>query len=139
MEPVLRYALPIWGGCADCYLQPIRVLQHRAVKTLVGLDRYSSATEAFQKAKVPALNDILKVETCRLVGKMGGTVGRREMRSGLRRAGEMWLRVPNWIKAHSQAQFGFRGPQMYNSLLATIRGIANGRLRDRAIKKYLLQ
>lgn len=45
-EPVIRYALPVWGGCPSYLVAPVKVLHNNAARRLVGGAYVHSATAA---------------------------------------------------------------------------------------------
>ena len=137
IEPVLRYGLPIWGGCADYHLQPVRVLQHRSVRMVAGLPPIASASAALERVKVPSVETLTRIETCKLAGILRDEIGLRAPSRNLRSCAVGLLQIPNWLRAHSQAQFGYRAPVMYNELPEEIR-VLTGAKQGRALRRYLL-
>ncbi|KAL6961658.1 hypothetical protein U1Q18_050753 [Sarracenia purpurea var. burkii] len=87
----------------------LRVLQNKAVKIVAGLGTGESATLAFERVRVPRLDQLSTLDTCRLVVGLYDKFGKRVKREGLRGAKEDNLLVPNWSKEHSKAQFWHRG------------------------------
>ena len=63
-EPLSKYVLPIWGGCASYLRQPVVVLQKRVVRTIAGMNVLESSAIAFQNLQVLNFEEPYLLETC---------------------------------------------------------------------------
>lgn len=120
-ESVLRYGLAIWGGCADYFTEPVKVLQKRAVRCAAGLDWDAPSALAFGQLH---LFDFEKLYSL-------------ELGCGFLRYGRGVQQPPNWKKYHSRMQFGFRSISFYLSLPEPVRLSSRRRFR-KALRLWLL-
>ena len=56
--PYLQYCICIWGGTSACHLEPLIVLQKRAVRILSGASYYAHTNPLFHKNSILKLGDL---------------------------------------------------------------------------------
>ena len=63
----LMYGLPIWGSTFPSYINKLKSLQNKAVKTIGGGSSLESPTKFFNKFSILKLNDLFKMEVAKIV------------------------------------------------------------------------
>ena len=58
LYPYLNFCTPVWGNTYDTYLEPLVILQKRAMRLIMGAERNSHTDPIFQKLKVLKLRQI---------------------------------------------------------------------------------
>ena len=56
--PYYNYCIAVWGNTLDCHLNPLVVLQKRAVRLVVGARKYEHSDPIFESLKVLKLKEI---------------------------------------------------------------------------------
>ena len=63
----LMYGLPIWGSAFPSYINKLKSLQNKAVKTIGDGSSLESPTKFFNKFSILKLNDLFKMEVAKIV------------------------------------------------------------------------
>jgi hypothetical protein len=58
MEPILSYAIVLWGGAPINTLNSINIAQNDAIRTLLGKPRFTSVTSLYNENKILRLNTL---------------------------------------------------------------------------------
>jgi len=96
-DPKLRYGIVNWGKASDYQLQPLRVLQKKAVRNVAGLRVGASTVHTFGKFSILNLNNLYKYGAGCYVHRRRHKYKRVRLRVGLRTGNEGVL-VPKWTK-----------------------------------------
>ena len=65
--PYLTYATPLWGNACDTTINPILILQKKAVKAITFNDTRTHSSPLFKLLNILTIHDIYKVETLKFV------------------------------------------------------------------------
>ena len=138
-DSVLKYGVTTWGGMADQHMQPIRVLQKRAIRHIVGLKRTDSTKTSFKKLKILTVEESYKFALATLVHKRRKNfkVGLAN-REGLRESNYKAV-LPRYTTSRAQMQITFQAPKFYNMVPLDIRKKGSLHLFRKYAKKWLLE
>ena len=65
--PHIQYCISAWGGAADCYLKPIVCMQKRVIRYVCRVPALTTTNPLFLKTGVLKLNDVYKLQICKLM------------------------------------------------------------------------
>ena len=65
--PLLLYGMIIWGATYPTYLQKLKFLQNRAMRTIVGAHFQDSVNPYYSQLKILQIDDLFKFEVAKLV------------------------------------------------------------------------
>ena len=117
--PYLIYGNLVWGGTFNSHLEPLFLLQKRAVRILSNSDYLAHTTPLFLSSKILKLEDIHKFLVVQYVFKNFDKFSVRESSYGSRRAGDL---IPQFQRLKiTQNSINFFGPKVWNSLPVNIR------------------
>ena len=130
----LRYGIVNWGHASETHLQPLRVLQKKAIRSIAGLRVGASTVSTFGKYNILNLNNLFKYSAGCYVHRRRYKYMRVRPRAGLR-GGDVVASVPDWQLARSRKQAAFAATIFYNSLPNNIR---ESRKFGRNLREFLL-
>ena len=117
----LRYRIVNWGHASEYHLQPLRVLQKKAIRSIVGLRVGASTVQIFGKYNILNLDNLFKYSAGCYVHRRRYKFMHVRSREGLR-GGDVLASVPRWTRVHSRNQAAFTATTFYNELPDHIRG-----------------
>ncbi len=117
----LRYGIVNWGHASEYHLQPLRVLQKKAIRSIVGLRAGASTVQIFGKYNILNLDNLFKYSAGCYVHRRRYKFMHVRSREGLR-GGDVLASVPHWTRVHSWNQATFTVATFYKGLPDHIRG-----------------
>ena len=67
--PHIQYCISAWGGAAECYFKQIVSMRKRIVKYVCHVPVLTPINPLFVKTGLMKLNDVFKLEICKLMQK----------------------------------------------------------------------
>ena len=144
IHPHIMYVLMGWGTAPKTMLKRVQVLQNRALKIVMGLDRLTPTLELYSDH----VNDILPVKAlqifsaCKFVyqclyGMVHHTIDFR-LRGGIGNTRDCFkLDRSRCATEWGQRRIGYYGPTMFNLLPSELRTIRSAPMFFRALKHFL--
>ena len=102
VTPHFSYADTIWGNCGTINSNKIQQAQNFAAKSMLGIGKYSSSTQALKKLELIPLSEKRKINTAVLIKK-----------SLLGRAPENLQQLFQNQKSHQESRAAYRGDLNY--------------------------
>ena len=145
------YGLPIWGSTFPSYINELKSLQNKAVKTIVGGSSLESLTKFFNKFAILKLNDLFKMEVAKIVhshftNNLPSRLSKvftltKNISSRATRATESsrnTLYIPRYSTIRLQRCIKYQEVKIWNNISLEIQN-SSTRLFKNKYKKYLLQ
>lgn len=66
-RPVLLYASPVWGGCANSHLKGLQVAQNKCLKLVANRPYYFPTKRLHEDTRVSLVKDSISAQTDRFV------------------------------------------------------------------------
>ena len=63
----IQYCISAWDGAADCFFKPIVCMQKREIRYVCCLPALTTTNPLFKKTGVLKLNDVYKLQICKLM------------------------------------------------------------------------
>ena len=128
----LSYSLMSWGTAGTTVLQPIRVLQNRAIRFLSNASRYTRLDYAYLNLRVLKLDDLYKLIVAKFMhhyylGNLPNHFDDLFVRANsihqyrLRSASSSNYRAMRCMKTNTQRSICYIGPKTWNEILETFR------------------
>ena len=150
MHSQLMYGLPIWGSTFPSYINKLKSLQNKAVKTIGGGSSLESPTKFFNKFSILKLNDLFKMEVAKIVhshfmNNLPTKLSKlftltKNISSRATRAIESprnTLYILQYSTIRLQRRIKYQGDKIWNNIPLEIQN-SSARLYKNKYKKYLL-
>ena len=144
--PYINYGITLWGAAYKTSLDPLFVLQKKALKTALHLPIRTNSVVLFNDARVLPLNCLYKLYVASFVFKFNSsllpscfsnyyisnnTIHRHNTRSA------SLLRLPLFSTVRSQQSILFQGAKLWSSIPEAIRSASTVRSFKYKMKRYL--
>ena len=139
----LNYVLPVWAAAPKTYLNTLKVLQNKSIKT-IGFKHYLTPTSELYSPKLLAFSQKIFYESIFYIYKIKNAlvksnydlitnidISGRDTRS----AGN--LRLPKYKKSLSQNSIYYRGLALYNELPIHVKNIREIATFKKELKNYV--
>jgi len=113
-ESVLNYGIIHWGG--SHHLSPIKVLQNRVCRTILGMNRRTSEKEIYVQMEVHKVEELFKYRLLLFVFSNKELFQICDTIAYTRTGGGPVAKFPKFVKHHSRIQARYQGTSLYNKL-----------------------
>ena len=143
--PNLLYCQTVWGAASSEALNPLVVIQKRAIRTIGGLNKFAHTAETFHRLKILKLVDVNRIVCATFMYKcLNGllpntfnfTTGNNQifnMRNILN------VRLPLMHSAQSHTNIRYHGPTIYNEVPNDIKLKPTLSSFKNSLKRHLIQ
>lgn len=126
LEPNFRYGVTLWSSAGATLVEPIEILQRKAIRTIAGIRIGDNSAQWFSKLNVLTVNNLIKLELATFAHRhmddpsfFRKQENERSSNSNTRRG--INLVPPLWQKAKSRKQAPFAAAVEFNKLPAKIK------------------
>jgi len=120
-EPIIRYALKIWGGAANYHLEKIKVLQRKTIRYIGDYGCDERTYKKFLSLKILPLMSLYLCACATYLSKNSKQFISKNPNTKTRNADKTFFIANNWVKERSRNQFGYIGPSRINKLPESIK------------------
>ena len=149
-HPHLLYGINIWGATYISYLKPIRILQNKALRLLSNAHYRSSANPLYFRNKVLKFDDLLFLETAKLMYKIDRCQNPTTLNHYFKKTKNVHsfntcstvhqqYYPPKFKTNRLQRSLAYRGVKIWNKLPPEIKSTTSFGGFTKNLKKYLIQ
>lgn len=118
-ESVLNYGIIHWG--ASAHVKPVKVLQNKVCRNILGLGYRTSEAEIYTKMQKENLEKLYRKRLLIFLFKNKTSFELHNTKLSTRTGGTQRATYPSWRKTHSRMQARYQGYIVFNSLPASVR------------------
>jgi hypothetical protein len=145
--PHLDYAINVWGGASNCYIDKVQVLQNRAARTVLNVNYGSSSQLNLKELQWMTVRQRYDYQVFLLLfkvfnGLVPATLNYFKLNHNVynfRSTTSSLLHVPHPHMNLMKTSFQYRGALLWNSLPSSIRSIDKLAVFKTALKAYFRQ
>ena len=149
-HPHLSYGICIWGATYNSYLEPLRILQNKALRLLSNAHYRLTANPLYCRHKILKIDDLLTLETAKLMYKIDKYQvptsltfffkKTKDIHSLNTRATTNQLYYPPKFKTKRlQRSIAYRGVKTWNSIPIEMKSTPFFRVFTNKFKNYLIK
>ena len=138
----ISYCSLIWGGTSTDRKEPLNKAHKRVIRTIVGLRKYDHTNDSYKNLELLKLNDCINLRIANFVfdsiidNSNNMFQSRENLRFPMRNSA--LLQIPFMRTIQSQTDIRYQGPQVWNSIPASIRSKPTKASFKRALRKLFL-
>ena len=136
--PYLNYCVVIWGGTFSTHLQPLRVIQKRAIRTVNKKPYLHHTNPLFFHSALLKLDDIFKLKICNYLYKNNLTITFYRHHDYGTRFANLLLPVYQRLTA-TQRSINFIGPSIWNLLPQDLKESPSIHSFNRRLREYFIE
>ena len=133
--PYLYYCIVIWGGTFSVHLEPLKIIQKRAIRVVNKKPYLHHTNPLFFHSEIMKLDDVYKFKICDYLYKNNLTISFNREHSHNTRFRNHLLPVFQRFSS-SQRSVNFVGPNIWNNLTPEIKESPSIHILKRRLKKY---
>ena len=137
LYPYLNYCIIVWGGTFATHIQPVKVIQKRAIRNLHNVPARTHTNPLFLQSKILKLDDIYKFRICEYfyVNELEKNYLRNHSHDTRHRSSL----VPEFQRlTTTQRSINYAGPTFWNSLPNDIKNSSSRKSFKTSLCNYLL-
>ena len=136
--PHILYCIAIWGSTYSSHLQPLFILQKRAIRIITKAPFRETTQPLFKRTKILKLYDQIKLEVATYMfnNKNSQDFQRIINRYNTRQVGQ--LQLPRHDLTHFEHSLAYCGPKLWNALTNDLKNKRTKRLFRFHYKKTIL-
>lgn len=136
-ESVFSYGIVHWGACR--HIKPIKILQNRVCRTILGHRSVTSEAAIYSQMRVARLEELFKIRLAIFVFKNKHHFRLYNTTLQTRTGGSVVAAHVAWKKEHSRMQASYQCYLMFNTLPLGCRGETKLSVFKQLVKKFVLK
>lgn len=136
-ESVFSYGIVHWGACR--HIKPIKILQNRVCRTILGHRSVTSEAVIYPQMKVARLEELFRIRLAIFVFKNKHHFQLHNTTLQTRTGCSVVAAHVAWRKEHSRMQARYQGYLIFNTLSPDCRGETKLSIFKRLVKKFVLK
>lgn len=145
-NPIMEYAISIWGSTAKCFLQPLHVVQNSLIRAMQYVPRYTNMNIVYKNLKILRISSLYYFSVCNYMFKAVNNSCPEIIKNILiikntnkyvtRQSN--YLRKPQYTLSKCTKSLSWKAPTFYNLLPQDIKDSSSNKVFKNKLKVHIL-